>query len=100
MTQVVTVDGLPSFRAAARDLAARGVRPDDLIFRDADAALNKWLRQPDLAFFESSVISVRRDDYVEALRRFRDACNRTQSDMEASEADVLVHFNVQVYPFP
>lgn len=66
--------------------------------RDAADKLAAWYGHQEDAFFATTTISVRREDYRRLLREFRQQMLRLQSDMEADNGDMLVRLNVQSYP--
>lgn len=62
----------------------------------AEMADRHW--KSGLALFDSTIISVRKVDFEEHLRQFREILIRQHSTFEASSADSLVRVNVQIYP--
>jgi uncharacterized protein (TIGR02147 family) len=69
-----------------------------MAMRDASERVEPWFDRRDVSHFESSVVSVERSRYVELLAKAKDDLLQLQSDLESGDADMLVHFNVQIYP--
>lgn len=65
---------------------------------EASGAAAKWFSLPEQSYFESSVLSVKKDVYLKRLPEIKEFFNRIQSDIESEKADALVYFNVQIYP--
>jgi len=57
-----------------------------------------WFEQKEKAYFTSSVVSVRKEKYAGILQDIRTKMLVAQSDLESDNADMLVRFNVQIYP--
>ncbi|MES2802501.1 MAG: TIGR02147 family protein [Bdellovibrionota bacterium] len=62
------------------------------------ASIGEWYLKPDLAYVESSIISVEEAKYRKLLPQIRSLCSEIQSDLESGKADKLILFNVQVMP--
>lgn len=60
--------------------------------------VEKWFPHKDQSYFASSVLSVRKDQYEKAVESLRSSMLLFQNELESSEADMLVRFNVQIYP--
>lgn len=69
-----------------------------LAFSHGIQSLNHWFEQPQLAYFNSTNISVSRKHYEAQLLNVRDALKIFRSDLETEDADLLVRLNVQIYP--
>jgi hypothetical protein len=77
------------------------VLPADIARMGAEEAARRcrvWFEQKDDAFITSIVASVNRDRYQDVLPRIKKAVYQAVSDLESSEADMLVRFNVMIYP--
>jgi uncharacterized protein (TIGR02147 family) len=57
-----------------------------------------WFGQKNHAYFTSTVASVKRETYETALQEFKTTMLQAQSSMASDEADMLVRFNIQIYP--
>jgi len=57
-----------------------------------------WFGRTDQAYFTSTVASVKRESYAAALQDLKTKMLLTQSELGSDEADMLVRFNVQIYP--
>lgn len=66
--------------------------------RDAERALKAWFPKRDEAYIESVILSVRKEDYLRMLPLLRERILETRSRLDTEDADMLVRFNVQVYP--
>ncbi len=66
--------------------------------RRVTASINEWYRKPDLAYIESSIISVEENKYKKIIPQIRSLFAELQSDLESGKADKLILFNVQVMP--
>lgn len=64
----------------------------------AEKVLEKWYPRRAESFFLSTQITVKDTEFRRILAEFRDACERTQSELESEKPDRLISFNVQVYP--
>jgi uncharacterized protein (TIGR02147 family) len=69
-----------------------------LALNDAVANVERWFPAKDRSHFGSSIISVRAADYEAKLRRIKTDLLVAQADLESGDADLLIHFNVQIYP--
>lgn len=63
----------------------------------AKSAVRKhWKSEQSL--FNSTIISVKRDILAKEIKNFKEALYKAHSAFESSEANLLVQFNVQIYP--
>lgn len=69
-----------------------------LSIEDAMRKVDKWQPKKEVSYFESNMISVRAKDYAKELPRIKEAIRRMQTNLESSDADLILRFNVQVYP--
>lgn len=69
-----------------------------LSIEDAMRNIDKWQANKAQAFFESNMISVRSKDFLQVLPRIKEEIRKTQINLEASDADMILRFNVQIYP--
>ncbi len=67
---------------------------------DSRNHIDRWFHERDLALFSSGVVSVRRDKYQELISTIRNAVLKAHADIESSDAEMLVRFNIQIYPSP
>lgn len=65
---------------------------------DAQGSLDRWFDEKDLAAYQSSIISVRHEDYKRLLPELKARLREEQARLDSDQSDMLVHFNVQVYP--
>lgn len=65
---------------------------------DGAASAEKWFPKTADAYFAASIISVSAVTYREKLARLKEQMLMAQADLESSDADRLIHFNIQVYP--
>lgn len=65
---------------------------------EAALAIPKWFRYGDESFIQSTVLSVKKSVYMQRLPEIKEFFDSFQSDIEASDGDALVYFNIQVYP--
>lgn len=84
------------FRSADRTEAR--IQYFDRCLQDASKGVSEWISSPDVAYFESSFVSVKRDRYAKALQEIRSVFERLQSDLESPEADDVIQFNIQIFP--
>ncbi|SMF27494.1 TIGR02147 family protein [Pseudobacteriovorax antillogorgiicola] len=61
-------------------------------------AADRWAKEGQDSIFESTLISVRKADYLKLLPKIQSDLHRLQADLETSEADELIRFNIQIYP--
>lgn len=66
--------------------------------RDAERQLKTWFPKRDEAYVESVILSVRRADYVKMLPLLRERMLEARTALDVEDADMLVRFNVQIYP--
>lgn len=58
-----------------------------------------WHSNREESYFSSSLVSVRKKDFIEKLPLIRDFFESLQTELEVpANADELVHFNVQIFP--
>lgn len=69
-----------------------------LAFSHGVQSLSQWFDMPNLSLFSSTNISVNQKDYESKLDKFREAVELVRSDLEASDADMVVRLNIQIYP--
>lgn len=60
--------------------------------------LTRWYGRPDVSFFNSTYITVKKADYARTLQKFRDIWEEFQTEVESSPSDELIFFNVQIFP--
>jgi uncharacterized protein (TIGR02147 family) len=65
---------------------------------EAGKNADKWYGRKDSAYFEASIISASQADYAKKLQTLKDLLLKWQSDLESADADLLIRFNVQIYP--
>lgn len=65
---------------------------------DARNQVERWKNKADQSIFASNIISVRRSDYLKTVERLKRELLEIQSNLESQEADMLIRFNIQVYP--
>lgn len=66
--------------------------------QDAEEQMTHWFSHKEVAFFESAVISVDRITYEKWLRQMRAYVQEAKTSIESEQANMLVRFNVQIYP--
>ena len=64
----------------------------------ARKAIDTWFPRSDLSHFEASVLSVKRDQFMHWLPVLKSQMNETRSRLETNNADMLIHFAVQIFP--
>lgn len=64
----------------------------------AVANLDRWFEERALAHFHSSIISVKRSEYLKLLPQLKSRFVDAEASLESSDADLLIRFNVQMYP--
>lgn len=69
-----------------------------LALTNASDHVESWFQQKTLAYFESSVLSVKKNVFKVALKNLKSEMLIKQAELESGDADMLVRFNVQVYP--
>lgn len=90
----------------SREYLFRGERNEDFNYRHIEESIDlarsrvrNWLPKREQAYFESSVVSVKRDRYQQAIAKIREFLDMVQSEIEeANGAEELVHFNIQIFP--
>jgi uncharacterized protein (TIGR02147 family) len=65
--------------------------------QDAERAFKKWFASQD-AYFETIMISVKKSRLPEFIEKVKDHSILAAQDVESTEADMLIRFNVQIYP--
>ncbi|WP_141733758.1 TIGR02147 family protein [Oligoflexus tunisiensis] len=65
--------------------------------QDAERAFKKWYSSQD-AYFETIMISVKKSRLPEFIEKVKDHSILTAQEVESTEADMLIRFNVQIYP--
>jgi uncharacterized protein (TIGR02147 family) len=65
--------------------------------QDAERAFRKWFASQD-AYFETIMISVKKSRLPEFIEKIKDHSILAAQDVESTEADMLIRFNVQIYP--
>jgi uncharacterized protein (TIGR02147 family) len=65
---------------------------------DARRSVEKWKEKRDESIFSSYIISVKQEHYRKVVDKLRRDLLEIQSGLESAEADLLVRFNIQVYP--
>lgn len=58
----------------------------------------EWYNERKSALFQASFLSVKKDDYETAIARLRSHLLETQANLETEEGEILINFNVQIYP--
>jgi len=66
--------------------------------RDAERNLKRWFPRRDEAYIESVILSVKRSDYLKMLPLLRERLLESRSRLDTEKANLLVRFNVQIYP--
>ncbi len=64
---------------------------------DAQRAFHKWFTSKD-AYFETMMISIQKSRLPEFMEKIKDHSILSAQDIESTEADMLIRFNVQIYP--
>jgi hypothetical protein len=57
-----------------------------------------WFEQTDIAHFQSSILSVKKQDLIELLPMIKAYLDLKRSQLESSEADMLIRFSCQIHP--
>lgn len=65
--------------------------------QDAERAFKKWYSSQD-AYFETMMISVKKSRLPEFIEKVKDHSILAAQEVESTEADILIRFNVQIYP--
>lgn len=65
---------------------------------DARRSVEKWKEKRDESIFSSYIISVKQEHYRKVVDKLRRDLLEIQSGLESADADLLVRFNIQVYP--
>ncbi len=66
--------------------------------RRVSGKVEHWYQKPELAYIESSIITVEEAQYKKILPQIRSLFSEIQSDLESGKADKLILFNLQVIP--
>lgn len=69
-----------------------------LALAHASDNVENWFSQKDRSYFASSILSVRMEHFEKAIESLKSRMLLVQTDLESSDADTLVRFNVQIYP--
>lgn len=64
----------------------------------ASRSVEDWFPRKEMAYFTSTIISVKKQHYQAQLEDLRSKMVIWQTDLESGEADSLVRVNLQVYP--
>ena len=64
----------------------------------SEKEIEAWYRHPNLSFFGTSIISVKRHDFEQAIQEFKHYILTRCLELETEEADMLISVNFQVYP--
>ncbi len=65
---------------------------------DARRNVDRWREKRDESIFSSYIISVKRSQYLKVVDQLRRNLLEIQSNLESDDADMLVRFNIQVFP--
>lgn len=65
---------------------------------DAALGVEQWFSKPTQSRFHSTILSVNREKYTKYLQELRTRLIEDQTNLESSDADMLVHYNIQIYP--
>lgn len=65
---------------------------------DARRSVEQWKDRRQESIFSSYIISVKRQHYQKVVDKLRRDLLEIQSGLESEDADLLVRFNIQVYP--
>lgn len=65
---------------------------------DAQRSLGRWLDDRERAIYQSSIISVSKSALIKVLPEIKARLREEQARLESADPDMLVHFNVQIYP--
>ncbi|MCX6125540.1 MAG: TIGR02147 family protein [Proteobacteria bacterium] len=68
------------------------------MLRDSLKMVDTWYPERDMSIFEANVVSTTADKYSEMVTKTRAFLAETKMELEASDATMLVRFNVQLYP--
>ncbi len=69
-----------------------------LSIESAMLEVDRWIPKSSESYYESNLISVRTADYLKELPRIKDTLRKIQTGLESSDADMILRFNIQVYP--
>ena len=64
---------------------------------DAEQGFKTWSRTKD-AYFETMMLSIQKSRLQEFLEKIKDHSILAAQDMESTDGDLLIRFNVQIYP--
>jgi uncharacterized protein (TIGR02147 family) len=87
-----------------RFLTIQGQEQDSMLrylkesIHDAWLNVGKWQGDTSMSCFGSTTMSVRRDIYVEVIKRLKKDMFRYFSELETDEGDTLIRFNMQIFP--
>ncbi|MCX6127325.1 MAG: hypothetical protein NTV34_21600 [Proteobacteria bacterium] len=69
-----------------------------LTIREAASKAEEWFQKPNISVIISSIISVRAEDLYLQLKKAKENLYSLPSELESSNADTLIRFNVQIFP--
>jgi uncharacterized protein (TIGR02147 family) len=87
-----------------RFLTIQGSEQDSMLtylkesIHDAYQNVGKWQGDTTMSCFGSTTMSVRRQTYVEVIKRLKKDVFRYFSELETEEGDTLIRFNMQIFP--
>lgn len=83
------------------DQSADGVSHLDFLkaaIKDAMIQIDTQFDDREKCHFESTILSVKRSEFVKKIQKLKEISKNFQSDIETDDADMIVHFNIQAYP--
>jgi uncharacterized protein (TIGR02147 family) len=87
-----------------RFLTIQGQEQDSMLrylkesIHDAWLNVGRWQGDTSMSCFGSTTMSVRRDIYMEVIKRLKKDMFRYFSELETDEGDTLIRFNMQIFP--
>ena len=66
--------------------------------KSAEQEISNWYKRKNLSFFGNSIISVKKEDYENALTDFKNYILARSLELETENADMLISVNFQIYP--
>ena len=69
-----------------------------LALMHAAETMERWYNQRATSHYESTIISVKREHFLQVLPDFKARLLMLASELESGEADMLIRLNVQLYP--
>jgi uncharacterized protein (TIGR02147 family) len=87
-----------------RFLTIQGKEQDSMLtylkesIHDAWLNVGKWQGDTAMSCFGSTTMSVRRNTYMEVIKRLKKDMFRYFSELETDEGDTLIRFNMQIFP--